>query len=184
MSDEDESSGVAGRSGGPLPVSLIAAMDRDRVIGGEGGIPWDLPRDREHFRAHTRGKAMLLGRVTYDEMRGWFTTQLPLVMSRRDDVPARHVVRSVDEAVATARRLGAGELVVAGGGSIYRAAMPRVTRMVLTFVDGRFGGTVFFPEWIAGDWRETRADEFPADAENPHAMRIVVLDRIGRPAGG
>ena len=158
-------------------VSLIAAMDRNRVIATEDGIPWELPRDREHFRCYTRGKAMLLGRVTYLEMRGWFTTQLPIVLSSQSALPARHTAASVPEAIALAGQLGAPELAVAGGAQVYRAAMPHVDTMVLTLIDARCGDGKSFPEWIAGEWVERSSRGYEADADNPFAFRIVTLER-------
>ncbi len=161
-------------------VSLIAAMGRGRVLAGEHGIPWDMPRDREHFRAYTAGKAMLLGRRTYGEMRGWFTSQLPIVLTSRSaaEAQARHVVRDAAAAVALASRLGAPELVVSGGGMTYKAALPLVQRMILTLIDADFEGRICFPEWEASEWREICVEDFPADHANPHPMRIITLDRI------
>lgn len=164
-----------------MVVTLIAAMAHGRVIGASGGgLPWELPRDREHFRASTAGKAMLLGSRTYSEMRGWFTNQLPIVLSRRSpaDVQARHVVATVEDGIALAVRLGARELVVSGGARTYAAAMPHVQRMVLTLIDADISGGIFFPEWNPEDWREVGLTTYPADAENPYAMRILTLERV------
>ncbi len=159
-------------------ISLIAAMDRGRVIADENGVPWSLPRDKHHFRSYTKGKAMLIGSITYLEMRGWFTTQLPIVLTRGGrELSVRHTAQSVDEAIEIARRLGAPELVVSGGAKVYRAALPWVRKMVLTIVETNVVGTHYFPEWISGDWNETSAEEFPADAEHEYPMRIVILER-------
>ena len=45
-----------------MEVSLIAAMDRNRVIGKDNKLPWRLPADMSHFRALTMGKPVLMGR--------------------------------------------------------------------------------------------------------------------------
>ena len=72
------------RGPSPLKVSLISAMTPDRVIGTGKGIPWHMPRDIRHFRSSTAGKPMLLGRRTFEEMAGWFTSQTPIVMTRQE----------------------------------------------------------------------------------------------------
>ena len=56
-----------------MKLSLIVAMDERRLIGSmSGGLPWQgIERDREHFRSYVKGKALLLGRKTYEEMEGW-----------------------------------------------------------------------------------------------------------------
>ena len=46
-------------------VSLIAAIAENRVIGQSGGIPWDLPEDRRHFRELTWGHPVIMGRKTF-----------------------------------------------------------------------------------------------------------------------
>ena len=53
-----------------MKLSLIVAMDERRLIGSmSGGLPWQgIERDREHFRSYVKGKALLLGRKTYEEM--------------------------------------------------------------------------------------------------------------------
>ena len=37
-------------------ISLIAAMDRNRLIGQANRLPWRLPADMKHFRKLTLGK--------------------------------------------------------------------------------------------------------------------------------
>lgn len=162
-------------------VSLIAAMDENRVIGsGDGFIPWDLPRDKEHFRSYTAGRWMLLGRTTYEEMEGWFTTQVPVVVTSRADYPARRVAHSVPEAVAMARRNGATELVVGGGGALFASALPHADRLVLTRIDGTFDVTepVYFPEFeSSGEWRPTYRETWMKDRENPHSSVLQIWDK-------
>jgi dihydrofolate reductase len=49
-------------------ISLIAAMDENRLIGRGDGLPWHLPNDLKHFKAHTLGKTILMGRKTWDTL--------------------------------------------------------------------------------------------------------------------
>lgn len=164
-------------------VSLIAAMAKNRVIAGANGIPWNMPRDREHFRAYTSGKAMLIGSRTYTEMRGWFTNHLPIILTSRSpaDAHARHVVRDVASAITLAQKMGAAELVVSGGALTYQAALPHVQKMILTQIDADFDGHILFPEWNPAEWLQTDTADYPADAQNPHPMRIISLLRVNPP---
>ena len=45
---------------------LVAAMAKNRVIGKNNGLPWDLPQEMADFRAFTQGKTILMGRKTYE----------------------------------------------------------------------------------------------------------------------
>ncbi|MDF1752525.1 MAG: dihydrofolate reductase [Verrucomicrobiales bacterium] len=160
-----------------MKVSLIAAVSDNGVIGtGEGGIPWELPRDARHFREYTAGKWMLLGRKTYEEMEGWFRDQTPLVMTRQSDysLPQGYAVSSVEEAIAEAEKHGAEELVVSGGAEIYRAALPFVTRMIITRIHNTLKGTKTFPEEDWERWTLVKDEEWPADEDNIYNMTLQI----------
>ncbi|MEM8954879.1 MAG: dihydrofolate reductase [Verrucomicrobiota bacterium] len=167
-----------------MKVSMIAAMAKGRVIGtGTGGIPWHLPRDSTHFREYTQGKYMLLGRATFEEMDGWFTTQVPIVLTRRDDyevaVMGGGVVSDVVSAIRYAEEAGATELVVSGGASVYAAALAHVEELVLTFVEAAVEGEAVFPDWEgSGKWKEVSRVGYEADDENEFGMSFVVLRRM------
>ncbi len=165
-----------------MKVSMIAAMDRNRVIGtGEGGLPWHLPRDVRRFRSYTAGKHLLIGRRTIEEMDGWFTDQTPIVMTHQADYrPGRgRVAHSVDQAVTEAFEDGAPELVVSGGASVYAAALPYADELVLTLVDTATGDGVTFPDYEADtEWETISEEHHPADEENPFPMTFVNLRRV------
>ncbi len=167
-----------------MTVSLIAALDRNRVIGSRsGGLPWRLPRDGKHFRRCTAGKPVVVGRRTFEEMRGWFGDRLPIVLTRNRDYVASDGAQTapgIPEAIAVARASGSDELWVCGGGEVYAAALPYADRLVLTLIDAEVPGDVFFPPY-AGDpaWVETGCVFYPADEEQAWPFRIVTLERDG-----
>ena len=159
-----------------VKVSMIAAMAAERVIGTGDGIPWHLPRDQEHFRAYAAGKAMLLGRRTYEEMIGWFTTQTPIVLTRDSEQTLEGtpcLVTSVEAAIEAAQDLGVNELVVSGGAQVYAAALASADSLVLTIVDAEVEGAARFPEFRdSGDWHCRESERHAADAENVYAMEF------------
>lgn len=165
-----------------MKITMIAALDRNRVIGtGHGGLPWRLPRDVAQFRAYTRGKFLLLGRITHGEMTGWFTDQTPIVLSHRRDFSADGALtaHSIEEAVTEAFERGAPELVVCGGAAVYTAALPYADELRLTWVETETAGTVNFPNFTADHAWETLSEErHEADRENAHAITFTVLRRV------
>ena len=160
-------------------------MDENRLLANEHGIPWHLSRDIAHFRAYTQNKWLLLGRRTFEEMRGWFNdSHMPLVLTSQCgyDPAIGRAVASVPQAIALAEAAGQNEIVVCGGGQVYTAAIPYADRMVITQVNHRFEceeRCVYFPEWDTAQWHETERERFPADAENIFDMSIVTLMRNG-----
>ena len=48
-------------------IRLIAAIDSQRGIATDSGIPWKLPGDSAYFREKTATGLIVMGRATYDE---------------------------------------------------------------------------------------------------------------------
>jgi dihydrofolate reductase len=143
-----------------MRVILIAAVSADGFISRGGGVPWELASDRAHFRRLTAGKTLLLGRRTFDEMLGWFRDHAPLVLTGRvlPEPWEGAGVSSVAEALARTEGAGASELWVCGGGSVYGAALPVATDLILTEVHESLGGGVAFPEVDPAAWRVVRRE--------------------------
>jgi dihydrofolate reductase len=168
-----------------LIVSFLAAVDRNLVLGDEKGIPWHLPADLKRFRKLTLGKPIVMGRTTFEHIGRPLDKRPNIVLSRQPGFEPEgvQVVRSIEEAVQLAGDVP--EVVVIGGGEVFRSALPWVNRLYLTFVEGDFAGTAYFPAEIPTppgfEWRETQREAHPADERNPHAHQFVVLDRVEAP---
>lgn len=48
--------------------TLIAAVSTNGVIGLDGGIPWKHREDVNFFKTFTMGKAVIMGRKTYESL--------------------------------------------------------------------------------------------------------------------
>ena len=49
-------------------LSLIVAMDENRLIGSNNGLPWNLPADLAFFKRTTLGKPIVMGRKTFESI--------------------------------------------------------------------------------------------------------------------
>jgi dihydrofolate reductase len=160
-------------------VSLIALLSRDGFISRDQGVPWELPADKAHFRRYTHGKWLLVGRTTYEEMLGWFTPRHHVCVLTHRPIRSGPGIAfpDVESALRMARRAGAGELVVCGGGDCYLAAMPYATRLILTEVEDHLGRGVPFPIIDSDRWQQLLQLRSPADVQNSHAMTFRVLEQ-------
>lgn len=165
---------------------LVAAIDDNRLLATEHGIPWKLPDDVAHFRACCAGKWLLLGHRTFDEMRGWFQPdQVPLVLTTAcgyDPTPGRGVA-SVLQAMALAEAACQSELVCIGGGQVFAAAMPEATRLVITHVAHAFDPglrPVHFPTIDPLLWSEVSRKSHGVDEAHRWAFDIVEYERQPR----
>jgi len=158
-------------------ISLIVALDRNFAIGRDGEMPWHLPDDLKRFKALTLGKPVLMGRKTALAIRRDLPGRINLVMTRGDTAPyaGQRVVHSLEEAISIA---GDSELAVIGGGEVFTLALPRATRMHLTWVDAAVeGADAFFPRFDAREWKETARIAHAADARHDHAFTFVDYER-------
>ncbi|MGI9302559.1 MAG: dihydrofolate reductase [Gammaproteobacteria bacterium] len=159
-------------------ISLIAAMSRNRVIGKDGAMPWHLPADLQRFKSITMGKAMLMGRKTFESLGRLLPGRRHLVLTRnpRFAYQGCDVVHSLDEATTL---LGdEPELMVIGGASVYRATLPHARRFYLTLIHTEIDGDVLFPEYDATEWKEVAREERPADDRNPYDLSFIELESL------
>lgn len=162
-----------------MPLSLIAALDRNRAIGRAGTMPWHLPQDLKRFKALTLGKSVLMGRKTALAIGRALPGRENLVLTRGDIAPfaGQLVIHSLDEGID---RAGMEELAVIGGGEVYALALPRATHMHLTWVDADIGGAdTFFPPFDSREWVETSREDHDADAKHAFAVSFADYHRVG-----
>ena len=100
------------------PISLVAAIDDNRVIGVNGGIPWHLPDDLRFFKRVTLDKPLIMGRKTYESIGRPLPRRHHIILTRRPDFEAVgcQIVHSLEEALDLVRE--APEIMVAGGAEI------------------------------------------------------------------
>ncbi len=143
----------------PRPMlNLIAAVSSNGVIGAGGKLPWRLPEDLRFFKAQTMGCPVIMGRRTWESIGRALPGRLNIVVTRSAGLPAAgaSVAASLDAALALCA--DAPTVFVIGGGDLYRGALPRADRMILTEIRQSFEGDVHFPKFDRGQWREARRE--------------------------
>jgi dihydrofolate reductase len=148
---------------------LIYARAANGVIGKDGGLPWHLPADLKRFKALTMGKAMIMGRKTFDSFPAPLTGRRHIVLTRDPGWQAHgaEVVHSVAEALEAA---GDGPVAVIGGAEVYRLFLPLAEWIELTEVAGDFEGDTVMPP-LGPEWREVAREAHPAlDGKPAHAF--------------
>ena len=157
-------------------ISLIAAMDHNRLIGNNNQLPWHLPADFAHFKAVTMGKPIVMGRKTWESIGRPLPGRTNIVLSRNPDLQLNGAQCASSLAEARALAGESPELMVIGGSVIYELAMPEAQRLYITHVDGEFEGDAWFPP-IGGEWRKVSSHLHAADDKNPFACEFAVYER-------
>jgi dihydrofolate reductase len=60
----------------------IAAMSENRVIGQGNKIPWHLPEDFKWFKKMTTGNVVVMGRKTFESLKGALPNRINLILTR------------------------------------------------------------------------------------------------------
>jgi dihydrofolate reductase len=151
----------------PVSPSLIVAMDRHRVIGNEGRLPWHLPPDLQRFKTLTMGHHIIMGRRTWESIGRLLPGRVSIIITRNPQfsAPGALLARSLREALALASL--DNEPFVIGGEQIFRAALPLARRIYLTEVLGEFSGDVWFPELPAQEWQRVHTEHHGATEVQP-----------------
>ena len=91
-------------------ISLIVAHDLKRVIGKDNDLPWHLPEDLAYFKKMTMGKAMVMGRKTYESIGRPLPGRLSIVITRDPDYTAEGVVvvNDLEEGIEKAKEYAHG----------------------------------------------------------------------------
>jgi dihydrofolate reductase len=172
--------------GARVHVSLIWAMARNRVIGRDNALPWQLPDEMRYFMRTTLGKPVIMGRKQWQSMDKPLPKRTNIVITRDRSFVANGatVVHTLDEAFERARDAisldyANGDAMVIGGAEIFALALPLADRLYCTVIDADIDGDVHFPDFDESQWRETHREEHAVDARHPYAYTIRVLERAG-----
>jgi len=158
-------------------ISIIAAMDRNHLIGNNNQLPWHLPADFAHFKSVTMGKPVVMGRKTFESIGKPLPGRTNIVLSRNQETQFEGVVCVSNFADAVAAVPDAEEMMIIGGSTIYEMLLPHTDRMYLTYVDAAFEGDAWFPEFDNNQWFESESVTRQADEKNSYSCRFVTLER-------
>lgn len=161
-------------------IALLVAMDRNRVIGLKGDMPWHLPKDLAFFKQKTTGHTIVMGRKTFESIGRTLPNRRNIVLSSQEQTSFPAGVEVIHD-LAELQQLQAEhpdeELFVIGGGRIFEQTLPKADRMYITYIDEAFQGDTYFPEFTASDWKLTSEKQGETNESNPYKYYFRQYDR-------
>ena len=143
-----------------MKLVLIAALTRSRIIGADGGMPWQSNLDLLRFRQLTLGSPIIMGRRTHESIGKVLDRRLNIVISTTMAATSSEhlrVVQSWPEALTLATAAVAdsdnSKVFVIGGGLIYKQALAAADALELTIIERDYAGDTYFPKLDLLDWR-------------------------------
>jgi dihydrofolate reductase len=155
-------------------LTIIVARAADGTIGHDGRLPWHLPDDLRRFKALTMGKAMIMGRKTFESLPGLLPGRRHIVLTR--DAAWHRAGAEVAATPQAALALAGAGATVIGGAEVIALFEPLATRLELTEVHGAYAGDTVMPA-PGAHWREVARDHRPATEGRP-AHDFVSLERV------
>jgi dihydrofolate reductase len=154
---------------------LAAAVAANGIIGAGGKLPWHIPEELKHFKRLTMGHPIIMGRRTWESLKGPLPGRENIVVTSKPayEAPGAAVAKSLEGAIA----MCAGEPVafVIGGTRLFEESLPIADAMVLTEIQRDYAGDTSFPAWDRSQWVEKQRE--PHTAADGTRFDYVLYER-------
>jgi len=160
-----------------MRLSIVVAMDDNRLIGKGNGLPWHLPADLAYFKKITTDNSILMGRNTYDSIGKPLPNRRNIVITRNSEISIKgcEVVNSIEKALSITK--DEEEVMIIGGANLFEQLLPNVSRLYITHIEGEFEGETYFPNYDENEWLEVSRESHQPDEKNKYAYQFSIMDR-------
>lgn len=174
-----------------VPITLIAAVNKQRVIGRDNELLYDIPEDMAFFSEVTANGIVVMGRNAYDSIGQPLKNRINFVVTSKPNglkaldeyglslFAVSDLRRALDMARAGAVLRKLPTVYVIGGAQIYSACMIMADRLLLTEIDDDASGDSYFPSYPSTEWREVGRSDMLKSERNPDApqFQFVTYER-------
>ncbi len=162
-----------------MTVSLVVAAAENNAIGKNNQLLWHLPNDLKFFKNITWGMVVVMGRRTYESVNKPLPGRVNIVITRQADWKAEGTITAADikDALKKAEATNCKEILVIGGGEIYKQAMPVADKIYITRVHATLEGDTFFPEINEAEWKLTSNDDFEKDEKHQYSYSFQTWEK-------
>ena len=166
-----------------ITISHVVALSKNNVIGKDNDLPWNLKTDLKHFKNYTSNKIIIMGRKTFESIGRPLPNRVNYVVSSTiKEIEGAKIFNNTDIAIEEAKnecsKLENNEIVIIGGGFIFRDTLSEANKLVLSKVKCDIDGDVFYPDVDFGDWKRISSDEFYKDDMNDYDFTVEVYERV------
>lgn len=161
-------------------MSIIVAAAENGVIGHKGEMPWRQSADLKFFKETTTGRAIIMGRTTFESIGRALPNRTNIVLSgdKKYQAPGCVVATSLEEAL---KKVGSDdeEVFIIGGASVYKHVLEQniADRIYLTRVHAKPHGDTFF-EFNEKTWRAVSEKRYEADDANQYSLTFYAFEKV------
>lgn len=131
-------------------MKAIVAVDLNWGIGYKGSLLVKIPEDMRFFKEMTLGKAVIMGRETYESLPGreplWGRKNI--VLSRKEGFKDCRITicRSIEDIHDITKEYKSDDVFVIGGESVYKQLLPFCTEAYITKIEHVYDADKFFAD--------------------------------------
>ena len=161
--------------------SCIAAIGINNELGSNGKLLWHIKEDLKYFKKTTLGKAIIMGRKTFESLPYILPNRNHIVLTNNKDYiindPMVKVVYNTTELHNYISLIKNTEIFVIGGSQIYNMLLPNCNRLYITRIDKAYNADVFFPQIKQKEFNLTNTSKtFYDEIENVN-FKFEIYDR-------
>lgn len=162
-----------------MKISLIAAAAENNVIGKDNDLPWKLPDDMKFFKNTTSGHHIIMGRKNLESFGRLLQNRINLILTRDENYEHKGAIifNDFNKAIDYAKENEEDELMIIGGGEIYKLALPIADKIYLTRVHAKVEGDVYFPKIDEDKWKLTEEYFHPKDNKHQYSFTFQSFER-------
>jgi dihydrofolate reductase len=151
-------------------ITLLVAMDKNRVIGKDNDLPWHLPNDLKFFKQKTLNHKIVMGRKTFEAIGRPLPKRENIVMTTNKDfhVEGCRVIHSWDPVLEWNRSTPEEEIFVIGGAQLFNDSLSIADKMYITKIEEEFEGDTFFPSFDLSKWELVHKEKGLKDDKNQY----------------
>ena len=165
-----------------VTISHVVALSNNNVIGVNNSLPWNLKTDLAHFKNYTSNKIIVMGRKTYESIGRPLPNRINLIVSNTiKEINGAELFKSTEDAINKARELcinkNLEEIIIIGGGYLFRDTLSITNKLVLTKVDCNIEGDVFYPDIDLDEWQKLSSEHFTKDLNNDYDFTVITYEK-------
>jgi dihydrofolate reductase len=163
-----------------VSISLVVAAANNNAIGKNNQLLWHLPNDMKYFKNVTWGMPVVMGRKTFEALGKALPGRKNIVLTKQAGWKAEGVVavKNFDDALFLVKEMDVKEVMVIGGGEIYRSVFDKANRIHMTRVKAEFeDADTFFPAIDPTVWKLVSQKNHEADEKHKYGYSFQVWER-------
>ncbi len=162
-------------------ISLVVAASTNNAIGKNNQLLWNLPNDMKFFKSVTWAMPVAMGRRTFQALNSKpLDGRVNIVITKQKKFLAEGVVvvHNIDDAIFFANQHDYKELMIIGGGEIYKACMSKADKIYLTRVHAVFeDADTFFPVIDESKWKLISNQDFSKDEKHAYDYSFQLWEK-------